>query len=159
IDAKPNDPLVAGQVAELYRQAGMVDEAIAHYQKAIALAPENAQYREYLGEYYHGLNRPAEALKTWGQIASDANKTPKNLTRLAEVLAGFGYKKEAIDPIAEACRLEADDFDRQVRYADLLAQLERHGEALARLEIASRLAAEPGQAEAVLDRQIKAYQG
>ena len=43
----------------------MVDDAIALYKRAIALAPDAAQYREYLGEYYHQLKRPADALATW----------------------------------------------------------------------------------------------
>ena len=53
--ARPRDAATAAQVADLYRQAGQSAEAIAQYEKAVALAPDSPQYREYLGEYYHTL--------------------------------------------------------------------------------------------------------
>ena len=92
----PTTPVVASQVADLMRTAGATDDAIALYKKAIELAPNAPQYREYLGEYYHSLKRSEEALATWRPIAEGANRTSKNLSRLAEVFAGFGYRKEAI---------------------------------------------------------------
>src|SRR5439155_2004359 len=125
LEKKPNDPVTTAQVADLIRSAGATDDAIALYKKAIQLAPESAQYREYLGEYYHSLKRSDEALATWRQIADGKNRTSKSLTRLAEVLGGFGYLKEAVDAIAEACTLEADDFNMRFKHADLLRQVER----------------------------------
>ena len=69
LDKKPKDPVVASQTADLMRTAGAVDDSIALYKKAIESAPDAAQYREYLGEYYHSLKRPEEALATWRPIA------------------------------------------------------------------------------------------
>ena len=63
--------------------------------KAAELAPANPQYHEYIGEYLHNLKRPDEAKAAWAKIADGTNKNAKNLARLAEVLAGFGYLKEA----------------------------------------------------------------
>ena len=157
-DARPKDPVIAAQVADLFRQAEMVDDAIALYQSAIELAPAAAQYREYLGEYYHTLKRSADALATWRPIAEGANRNSKNLARLAEVLAGFGYHKEAVAAIAEACKIESDDFSLRLKYADLLHSSERYTDALKQLEEASRLAANAEEVEAVLQEQIKNYQ-
>jgi tetratricopeptide (TPR) repeat protein len=159
IEARPEDPAVATQVADLFRQAEMADDAIALYKKAIALAPEQPQYREYLGEYYHAIKRPKDALATWGAMAEGKNRSAKNLGRLAEVLAGFGYKKEALVPIAEACALAKDDFDLGFKYADLLQQLEKFDEALKRLDVAEGLADDAEQKTAVLDARIKDLQG
>src|SRR5262249_13186976 len=120
VDARPKDPAIATQVADLFRQAEMTDDAIALYEKAIGLAPESPQYREYLGEYYHTLKRPQEALATWAEIASGKNKNAKNLGRLAEVLSGFNYNKEAVEASAEACKLDTETFDLHLKYAELL---------------------------------------
>ena len=87
------------------------DEAIALYlEKAIKLAPESSQYREYLGEYYHALKRPGDALATWRATrhGDEPIEPPRALGRLGEVLAGFGYRKEALEPLTEACKLEPE---------------------------------------------------
>src|SRR5439155_15986774 len=117
-----------------------------------------AQYREYLGEYYHSLKRSKEALETWQFIAAGTNRTAKNLARLAEVLSGFGYVKEAIDAIADACKLEADNFNQQIKYAELLHQAERYPDSLQQLTVAEKLASNDEESELVLQGQIKNYQ-
>src|SRR6266446_6127953 len=77
LEKKPKDPVIASQTADLMRSAAAVDEAIALYKKAIELAPDAAQYREYLGEYYHSLKRGEEALATWRPIAEGGNRNAK----------------------------------------------------------------------------------
>jgi tetratricopeptide (TPR) repeat protein len=158
VERRPNDAAAAVQVADLLRQAEMPDEAIALYKKAIALAPESAQYREYLGEYYHALGRKAEALATWSEIAAGKNRNAKSLGRLAEVLAGFGYKAEALAAIADACKVEGDDFDLRFKYAVLLHQSDRFADALVQLDTAASLADGPEQADVVLEEQVRNYQ-
>lgn len=158
LEKKPNDAVVAAQVADLLRSAGATDEAIALYRKAIDLAPTAPQYREYLGEYLHSMKRSEEALATWRPMAEGPNRTAKNLARLAEVFAGFGYRKEAVAALADAISLEKDDFTLLMTYADLLYQESRHDEALAQLTQATRLISSPEEAEQVLVAQIKVYQ-
>src|SRR5262249_45637555 len=142
----------------LFRQVEMSDEALALYKKAVELAPDAAQYREYLGEYYHSLKRSDEALATWRAIAEGKNKNAKNLGRLAEVLAGFGYLKEGAAVLPEGCALEKDDYNLQLKYADLLFQVERFDDALQQLAAAERLAGNAEEAEAALQLRIKTYQ-
>ncbi|HEY1377965.1 MAG TPA: DUF1583 domain-containing protein, partial [Gemmataceae bacterium] len=158
LDRRPKDPVVAAQVADLVRTAGQVDEALALYNRAIELAPGNAQYREYLGEYLHSLKRPAEALAAWRPIAAGPNRTAKNLARLAEVFAGFGYKTEAIAALADALSLEKDDFNLVLRHAELLHDDGQPDAALARLDAAAKLASNAEEAESVLVAQVKIYQ-
>ena len=155
-DAK--DAVGVAQAADLFRQAGLADEAIALYLRAIRLAPDATQYREYLGEYYHALKRPADALATWRALADGPARNAKSLGRLGEVLAGFGYRNEAVEPLTEACKLEPDDFDLHLRLADLKLALDRPLEALPELEKAEKVAAAEEQSEAVLGRLIRTYQ-
>jgi len=152
------DAVAVAQAADLFRQAGLTDDAIDLYDRAIELAPEASQYREYLGEYYHTLKRPADALATWRATAAGANRNARSLGRLGEVLAGFGYRAEAAEPLTEACRLEPDDFDLRLKLADLRLAMDRPAEALPDLEKAETLAAAEEQSEAVVDRLIRAYQ-
>ncbi len=157
--ARPKDPLAATQVADLFRHAEMTDEALELYRRAVELDPDSPQYREYLGEYYHTLKRSEEALTTWRAIAAGPNRNAKNLARLAEVLSGFGYLKEAVDTMGQACELEEDDFSRQLAYAELLGQDRQFDKALAQLEIAEKLAGNDEEHEGVLTQQIKIYEG
>ncbi|MCI0457665.1 MAG: tetratricopeptide repeat protein, partial [Gemmataceae bacterium] len=158
LERRPKDPVAAAQVADLVRVAGQSDEAITLYKRAIELAPGNAQYREYLGEYLHSLKRSEEALAAWRPIAEGANRTANNLARLAEVCAGFGYKKEAVAVLADALTLEKDDFNLLLRHAQLLHEQGGHDEALAQLDAAARLSTNAEEAESVLVAQIKVYQ-
>src|SRR5437763_392753 len=50
VAARPTDPLIATQVADLCRHAELPDAALSLYQKAVEIAPTSPQYREYLGE-------------------------------------------------------------------------------------------------------------
>jgi tetratricopeptide (TPR) repeat protein len=155
IAARPKDPAIATQVADLLRQAEATDEAIALYRKAVELAPDSPHYREYLGEYYHALKRPDDALAAWRPMAAGPNRSAKSLARLTEVLAGFGYKDEAIATAAEACTLDPEALALRLKHADLLQAAGRPGAAGAELAIAARLAADDDERETVLERQIK----
>ncbi len=133
----------------------MVDDALALYKKAVELAPNNPQYREYLGEYLHNLKRADEAKATWAKIAEGPNKNAKNLTRLAEVLAGFGYVKDAIAPLTEAVALDKDDFGLRLKLADYAHRLERYDDAEVQLTAASKLAEKDEEKDGVLEARVK----
>ncbi len=158
LEKKPTDPVITSQVADLLRGANISDEAIALYKKAIELAPNAAQYREYLGEYYHSLKKSEEALATWRPIADGTNRNSKNLNRLAEVFAGFGYRKQAIEAMAEAIKLEGNDFSMRMVMAEFLHGDSRNDDALKEIDQATKLISNPEEAEAILLAQIKIYQ-
>jgi tetratricopeptide (TPR) repeat protein len=155
---RPNDPLAASQVADLFRQAGMIEPAVEMYQRAVMLAPTEAQYREYLGEYYHSLKRNDEALATWRQIAAGNARTAANLARLSEVLARFGYLDEAISTNADACQLDPRDLALQLKQADLLSEADQHQKSLQQLKAIRKLVASEDELEAWLIRELRAWQ-
>ena len=133
----------------------MTDDALALYKKAAELAPANPQYHEYIGEFLHNLKRPDQARAAWARIADGTNRNPKNLARLAEVLAGFGYLKEAVPALSEAVKLEADNFDYHLKLADYLHRLERYDDAETELAAARTLAEKDEEKDAVLEARVK----
>ncbi|MDB5388547.1 MAG: tetratricopeptide repeat protein, partial [Planctomycetaceae bacterium] len=155
--ARPKDPLIAIQVADLFRHSEMADAALELYQKAVTLAPGQPQYLEYLGENYHQLKRVDEALATWRKIAAEKNRTAANLARLAEVFSSFGYLKQAIPEIQEACKLDPKDLSLYVKAADLLTKAEQYPAALEALSKAEKLAQNSEEAELILTVQLKVF--
>ena len=158
LENRPKDPVTTTQVADLFRQAGLVDEALGLYRKAIELAPENPQYHEYAGEFLHTLKRADEALAAWSKIAEGPNRNSKNLARLGEVLAGFGYTRKALEPMSEAVKLEGDDFALRLKLADLFFKNERNDDSRVQLAAARKLADKEEEKAAVVEAEIKTDQ-
>ena len=156
--ARPDDALTTSQVADLFRQANLNDEATALYEKAVAQAPNDPQYREYLGEFYHVQKQPEKALATWKQIADGERKSALNLSRLAEVLNTFGYSKESTGYIAEAAALDPKDLSLQVRAADYHARADQFDKAFEYNAIAAALVANDDEREQVLKQKIEVLQ-
>ena len=157
LEGHPDDPVIITQVADLHRHAELNDEAIALYQRAIELSPNDPQYREYLGEFYHRLKRPDDAKQTWEAIVGGNNRNTRNLVRLAEVYAGFGYMPEAIATMREACGMQPEFSDR-LRFAEMLREEAIVDEALEQIDIAAPLAETPDERQVVLNERIKCYQ-
>lgn len=151
---KPKDAQIAAQVAELFRQAGLPDEAIPLYERAIELAPDAGQYREYLGEYFFVLKRTDDALATWREMATGPRKTAPNLARLAEVLAQYQQFEEAIVVNIQACELDPKDLNLQLKHVDLLSHADRHQDALQYLRKVKPLAQGDDEREACLRREL-----
>ncbi|MBS0201371.1 MAG: tetratricopeptide repeat protein [Planctomycetes bacterium] len=154
LTARPQDAHVASQVADLFRRAGMVDDAIDCFQMAIRLAPDSGQYREYLGEYLRSQDRMDEAIATWREIASGSRRNASNLARLAEILAANGRVEEAIEANAAACLLDPKDLNLQLKQADLLSRGDRHEESLTQLLSVGQRVASDEEREAVLKREL-----
>ena len=65
-------PVTTAQVADLLRQAELVDDALALYRKASEQAPGNPQYREYLGR----VPAPAQAAgRGDGRVGEDRRRS------------------------------------------------------------------------------------
>lgn len=152
------DPVRLGQVADLFRQGGMTDDALALYRRAAELAPGPSPQRVHLGEFFNSLGRKDEALATWRAMAEGQYRDVRNLRHLAEVLSGFGYQAEALTIAEDAVTLDPRDFGLRLLRAELLHQAGRHPDALSQLDEASRLAPGPEEAELVLDRQVRTHQ-
>lgn len=155
-DRRAEDAVTTAQVADLMRRIENVDAAITLYRRAIDLAPNEPQFREYLGEYLHGLDRKEEALATWQSLAEGDRRNREALIRRAEVFNTFGYPEKALDSFAAAAELDPA-FAERLRFAALLAQAQRFNEALDQLAAAERIAETPEEHEQILQQRISVY--
>ncbi|MDB5342997.1 MAG: tetratricopeptide repeat protein [Schlesneria sp.] len=151
---RPDDAHAALQVADLFRHAEMTDDAIKLFRRAIELAPEDIQYREYLGEYLFTLKRKDEALSVWREIATGSRESAPNVARLAEVLAQYDQLPEAIDVSIKACRLDPKNLDLLLKHSALLSRAKRHEEALQHLASFQKLAVTEEERERWLQREV-----
>ncbi|HEX4416127.1 MAG TPA: DUF1583 domain-containing protein, partial [Lacipirellulaceae bacterium] len=158
VAAHANDAVTISQVADLFRQANINDEAIELYSKAIELKPDDPQYREYLGEFYHVLKRPEDAQKTWKAISEGSRHTAVNAARLAQVYNSFAYADEATAEIAEACKLDPKDFALKLTAAEYFGRSQKYDKALEFIADAEKLAANDDERESVMKARIEALQ-
>ena len=156
------DPVTVARVADLLRGVNKTDEAIAAYRKAIALAENESQYREYLGEYLFRLDRKDEALTVWRELASGPRENRENLVRLSEVLSTFQQREEALTTMARVCsddaKLGKPTFGQRTRYAEMLRDATQYDESLKQLDLAASIAESPEEHSLVVDEQIKNFQ-
>ncbi|MBL8850714.1 MAG: tetratricopeptide repeat protein, partial [Planctomycetaceae bacterium] len=158
VAAQPDDALTVAQVADLFRQAKFNDEAIALYEKAVALAPDDPHYREYLGEFRHILGQKDEALAVWREIAADGRRNALNLARLSEVLSRFSYPEEAADTVAQAAAADLKDISLQMQAANYHTEARRFDEALQYIAVAEGLSQNDEESDAILRQKIETLQ-
>ncbi|WP_164103463.1 DUF1583 domain-containing protein [Candidatus Laterigemmans baculatus] len=157
VERRPDDAVTASQTADLMRAAEQTERALALYAKAIELAPDEPQYREYLGEYLHRLGRGEEARQVWAELATGDRRTRENLVRLAEVYATFDHDSLALETMGEAAQLDPTLAER-LRFGQMLREAQRYEEANEQLQLASSLAETPDERGQLLSEQIELYQ-
>ncbi|MCU0707928.1 MAG: tetratricopeptide repeat protein, partial [Pirellula sp.] len=158
LEPNPNDAVMVAQVADSCRQNQMLDEAESLYRRAVGLAPGEAQYREYLGEFLHIQKRPDEAKSVWKEIAEGDRRNSDNLARLAEIFNSFGYGEEACQYIAQAIALSPKDFAMVLKGAEYHNKAARFDEASKLVDQAEKLAANDEEQESVLNTRIEVLQ-
>lgn len=156
-DAGSHDAVVTAQVADLMRKIERTEDALALYRRAIELAPDQPQYREYLGEYLHKLDRQAEALTAWEAIAAGPRENRENLIRLAEVFHTFGHQQRALDAFARAADLDPT-FGQRLRYAELLSRAQQYDDSLHQFGLAEQVAGTPAELDQLLEARLVVYQ-
>ena len=116
---RADDSVTLARLAGLFRRADVRERAIELYRQAIDKSPNEPQYREYVGEYLHQLQRTDAAVTEWEQIADGDRRTKGNLIRLAEVLNRFGQNELALASMREACEMTPEPTER-LQFAEML---------------------------------------
>ncbi len=151
----PEDPATMVQVAEIFRDAKLNDDAGRYFQRAIELAPGVGQYREYYGEFLIGIDRRDDALAAIKQMAEGSRRNSETLLRLSDVAGYFEFAEEALAAARSAVELKPDHFEARMRLAELLGERDQFDEALAELDRASKVAPNPFFAREVVDKRIR----
>ena len=152
-----DDPAIQSQVADLLRGAEQVEDALAGYRRAIELAPDQTQYKEYLGEYLYRLKREDEAMEVWRSLAAGELRTRENLVRLAEVFHQFDRSDDAVATMAEACELDPT-IEQRLRLAEWLRDDGDYEGALRQIESAEESTDTFDDRDRVFAEAVKTYQ-
>ncbi|MDP1562958.1 MAG: DUF1583 domain-containing protein, partial [Pirellulaceae bacterium] len=158
IEIRPDDALTVSQVADLFRQNKISDEAEKLYRRATELAPNDPQYREYLGEFLFLKGDTQEAQAVWAAIAEGDRRTVTNVARLSEIYNNFGLFELATQEIAAAVNMDPKDFSLQIRAADLFIRAGKDIDSMAAVEQASLLAGNDEQRELATQQRIEILQ-
>lgn len=121
------DADVVRRLADILKSADFTEESLTRYREAIELAPQNPQYRRYLGEYLFQLRRRDEALAVWNEMASGERRSVESLLELSSVLSAHGLKAEAIEALSAACQLRPE-FSQLLRLAEMQRSYEVAGQ-------------------------------
>lgn len=84
-----DDPRVQTMIGFTLRKLGRVDEAFAHYFKALATRPEATTTRQYLGEAYLQVGDPVRAREQLAEIAKRCGASCEDYTALADEIAKY----------------------------------------------------------------------
>ena len=149
----PTDPAVYARVASLLLDAGMKQDALVEFRRAIELAPQDPHYREQLGQAFWKQDQPEEAVAAWKSIATDDRNTPDNLLHLAEILHRYNQLPEAISAMKEACKSNPD-FVQLLTLSGLLIEAKDFDDAALQLDRIDQLAHSPQQKNRLLRQRI-----
>jgi tetratricopeptide (TPR) repeat protein len=134
------------------RGMGKIDEAILHYEKAIALKPDFAKAKNNLGNLLQEIGKRDEAIRCYEQALAIEPAYAEAHMNLGNALAMVGLYEESMRHFETALALKPNYADALMNLGNLLQVLGRDEEALERFEQA--LAIRPDFAEAHMNLGI-----
>ena len=96
------------EIGRTHHRSGRLEEAEAHYRRALELGTKAVNARLDLAEVLHDLGRMQEAAEVLGQLVVERPKLAVGWVRLARVVAAGGFKWEAHQAIRKALKLRPD---------------------------------------------------
>ena len=150
LEHRTDDALAHIQVADLHMSAHIPDVARQLFKRATELAPEEAQYHEYFGEFLFQNDQREEAFAEWNSIADGLRRNANSVMRLAEIYDHAKQSKQAADFAAQACTLAPQDSSMYVRAARLQRKANQIDGAMESLVAAESFADSEDQREFIL---------
>ncbi|MDE0315696.1 MAG: tetratricopeptide repeat protein [Candidatus Poribacteria bacterium] len=140
--AKPNDSNLQLILGHIYKRLGKDTEAIAAYQRAVELAPENYYPHFALGKMYGTLRQHEEAIQALTQAAAFSEQAqdipPEELTGIYKALGHAYFRRDRVDEAIQAWQkiseLDPQDIFARIELADLFREQELYQQAIAQHE-------------------------
>ncbi|OYX30017.1 MAG: hypothetical protein B7Y99_12230, partial [Caulobacterales bacterium 32-69-10] len=147
--ARPLDAVAHFNLASALQNQGRLDEAILHFQQALALRPDLAEAHNNLGNIFTRLRRPQDAEASFAQALLIRPGYANAHNNLGLLLQGLGRAEEAAERFGRAVAIDPAFAAAQFNLANTLQGLKRFDEAEAAYR--SAIATSPGFAAAFLN--------
>ena len=102
LDAEPNEPKAHEWVGLIYEQKGMLDQAIAEFQKSLELSGNNTSTTAAIGHAYALANRRDEARNLLNELRRSSRLAYVSSYDQAILLMGLGQDDQAIASLQTA---------------------------------------------------------
>ncbi len=137
--AKPNDPNIQLILGHIYKRLGKDKEALAAYQRAVALA-QNDYYAHFaLGQFYVVMRQHEDAISELTQAATLSEQTqtisPEELTDIYKTLGHAYFSRDKLEEAIKAwekiSELDPQNIFARIELADLFREQELYPQAIA----------------------------
>ena len=152
LEVDPDCAFCHGQWGALLGNRGEFGQAIAHFERVVALRPDNVRHRDNLGLALLKAARPAEAAVQFERMLAAEPGDAETRTRLGLALAQQGKLAEASDEFARASRDNPRHVGALLNLGLSLIELGRPADAVPYLERAAALDPASGLAREALAR-------
>jgi predicted O-linked N-acetylglucosamine transferase (SPINDLY family) len=153
VDVDPRNPNKAAALSNLgiaLSESGRASEALACFERSLALAPRNAETLYNLGNARMAMRQYDEALASYDRALALKPDHVAALNNRGNALSALRRAQDALASFDRAIALRPDFADAHSNRADALLALQRPDEALASADRA--LGLKPGLAEAINSR-------
>jgi tetratricopeptide (TPR) repeat protein len=137
--AKPNDPNIQLILGHIYKRLGKDKEALAAYQRAVALA-QNDYYAHFaLGQFYVVMRQHEDAISELTNAATLSEQTqtisPEELTDIYKTLGHAYFSRDKLEEAIKAwekiSELDPQNIFARIELADLFREQELYPQAIA----------------------------
>lgn len=132
-------PRLRLDLARALLSAGRIDEALAHYQAALELAPNDATLLDTVAGLYQAKGRPEQGLAVFARLGNFDQLPVSALTRLGDLQQQAGKHEAAVATYRRALARAPDEAELHLRLGVVLSWLGQRTEALASLREALAL--------------------
>ena len=144
------------EAADLCRDHGMNDDALAGYKRALKLTPDAGDVREKAVKLLVDLDRKDEAWKLLDQMTDGPLATPSNFLKLASLDLAFARRDAAAEALRKGLALEPGNFDLLSQQWSLLAEDQKWNECLALFDKLLAAAPNPYFVDQIEARHVQA---